>query len=103
MQIKNVRVDFLIVTASILSLLYSPFIFFFTILTITGVPFFGDLPTPSIRPETVLFFVIGLLYLIYPLWLLRIKKKQRLTRWMEYIVLLMAMSPLLLYFILSLS
>ena len=97
MRVKNLKVDFVITITGILSVLYSFLIFFLAILTITGIPIFGDLPPAHIRPETIIFFLIGLFYLILPVRLLIIRRSQRLSRWMEYTVLLMGLSPIFLF------
>jgi len=93
--------DIFITIAQLLTIIYSFFLFFLAILTTTGIPGFGDLPPTKIRPETLIVGIVAVFYLLYPIWLFKIKARDKLPKWSEYLITLMLFSPLIIWVILS--
>src|SRR3989344_7946694 len=96
MKINTKLDDLILPFFQILTSLYSLPIFLFTLFTLTGTGF-GSLPSERIRLETIIFGIIGLFYLLFPLYLFILKRHNKIKRWMEYLVVFMGLSPIILY------
>lgn len=95
MNILQIPVNFVLVIPWVFSILSSFNIFWISLLSITGVPGFGDLPSPRIRIETIPLFILGLFVLIFPIWtLVYVVKRKPIPLLLQWILVVLALPSL---------
>ena len=97
MSIKNHNADFAIIISGIISIFLSFYIFFYALLTTVSLPLFSGAASDSVEPITVFLVILGIFYLIFPIYMFVIKKKRGWKKWMEYTCLLMPLGPIVLW------
>jgi hypothetical protein len=94
---KNVQANIIVTIALIIIFLYSLPFFFFSYY-INAVPVLWGPPMPSVITSTVIvLFIAGLLVSGFSLSMFYLKKKGPLPKWLEFLIVLIAIAPPIFY------